>query len=956
MNAPLPWLATKATTTLAALAACLTLATNPARAQDLPVADPAGLKPADFRRIRAQLADEGLLAPAATPDRVADADPHQPRHRLRVDLVLAYPGAVAHLREVLAEADFAPDAEQLSGGVTLRGTLPADRLEALAGSALLLDVSPALDDDEPYHLECRIGHNVTPLNSSIAGAPHLLGAGVVVGVGDGGYLGDHPDIGDRVVSSTTYYNANWGSHPDMVAGIIGGAGHVNPRHRGTAPEAELVIEPTSGVVYNAPAHLANFGLTLTNNSYGPRFNCAGAGRYYGTSASVDQQLFDEPQLLHVYAAGNAGRAACDTVAPLYGTLAAGAQTAKNTLTVGNAYFTRVRFSSSSSGPTLDGRLKPEVLGVGVSVSSNNRDADYNSGTGTSYSAPAVAGTLALLTERHHQLHAGANPSGALLKAVTCNTADDLGAAGPDYLHGFGLVNAAAALAALERGDYLETTLAPGATHTRDLTVPAGTEQLRVMLYWPDQAGPTTNDRPTLVNDFDLAVVTPAGDTLRPWVLDPAHPAAPASRGRDTLNNIEQVTLALPAPGTYRVVTAGTHLPYGTTDFVLTWSAVAPAVTLTCPHGGETLEPGQQTYIAWQASPGQTGSWTVQYRPAGATGARGGASAWVNVSGNVASHKRFVYWTPPAGAPAYDVRVLNNASGLGDESDAPAQVFASPRELAGTQLCDGGVRLAWAPSPDAAAYEVYAFDGADMALLATVTDTLAVARNLAVGESTFYSVRAVRADGARSQRAYAVSQASQVDGPDCQQAPLPVEWVAVRTEELGAAVRVHWSVATETDAGGYTLQRGTPLGDSLAWIDVAHVTPTGSGRSGADYSADDAGAAPAGTTYYRVRERSRDGVDDFSPVVAHVRGATSSVREAPLFSLSQNPVGETLRFEATVGEAGAGELYDSAGRLRQRFDVKPGANAIALTPGLEAGLYVVRVRTAARTQGLRVYRR
>ena len=35
-------------------------------------------------------------------------------------------------------------------------------------------------------------------------------------------------------------------------------------------------------------------------------------------------------------------------------------------------------------------------------------------------------------ERYRQLNAGANPKGALIKALACNSADDLGNPGPDF--------------------------------------------------------------------------------------------------------------------------------------------------------------------------------------------------------------------------------------------------------------------------------------------------------------------------------------------------------------------------------------------------------------------------------------------------------------------------------------------------------------------------------------------
>ena len=68
-----------------------------------------------------------------------------------------------------------------------------------------------------------------------------------------------------------------------------------------------------------------------------------------------------------------------------------------------------------------------------------------------------------------------------------------------------------------------------------------------MLYWPDKEAAVYPEK-TLVNDLDIELITPDGSTIHPWVLniDPAHVADVATRNIDTLNNIEQITIDLPA--------------------------------------------------------------------------------------------------------------------------------------------------------------------------------------------------------------------------------------------------------------------------------------------------------------------------------------------------------------------------------------------------------------------------
>jgi hypothetical protein len=63
-------------------------------------------------------------------------------------------------------------------------------------------------------------------------------------------------------------------------------------------------------------------------------------------------------------------------------------------------------------------------------------------SGTSMASPHVAGVAALLT------NTAALPSNSQIRSLLASTAQDLGASGKDSLYGYGLVNAAAAVAAL----------------------------------------------------------------------------------------------------------------------------------------------------------------------------------------------------------------------------------------------------------------------------------------------------------------------------------------------------------------------------------------------------------------------------------------------------------------------------------------------------------------------------
>lgn len=111
-----------------------------------------------------------------------------------------------------------------------------------------------------------------------------------------------------------------------------------------------------------------------------------------------------------------------------GSLAAPA-TAEGVVVVGAAEGTRVR-SFSSRGPTPDGRL-----GVDLVAPDDVAFAAVDPGGGTSFSAPYVAGTIALLKGEYPRLAAP-----EIGRAVV-RSASDVAADGPDPISGYGLIDA-----------------------------------------------------------------------------------------------------------------------------------------------------------------------------------------------------------------------------------------------------------------------------------------------------------------------------------------------------------------------------------------------------------------------------------------------------------------------------------------------------------------------------------
>ena len=173
---------------------------------------------------------------------------------------------------------------------------------------------------------------------------------------------------------------------------------------------------------------------------------------------------------------------------------------------------------------------------------------------------------------------------------------------PDYEFGWGLMNTyrAAALISSASGNHQIRTGTLTHLIPVDLVsvdVVSGTESLRATLCWTDPAGTpvaaSIDPRDAmLVNDLDLAIAGPGG-TEFPWRLDPDNPANAATRGDNTVDNVEQVDIQNPTAGNYTVSVSYKVTPENLNNFNQTFSLIISTGSNDLALANQTITTTQQ---------------------------------------------------------------------------------------------------------------------------------------------------------------------------------------------------------------------------------------------------------------------------------------------------------------------------------------------------------------------------
>jgi hypothetical protein len=360
-------------------------------------------------------------------------------------------------------------------------------------------------------------------------------------------------------------SGNSDSHGTHTAGTAAGdAQPVNgsTANRGLAYLAKLAHTelPITGFNTTGVAH-ANVGARVHTNSWGNDATTT----YDSLCNSIDTFQWNNEDNLVLFSTTNTS------------TLK-NPENAKNLLAVGATQDTPNvnSFCSGGTGPTADGRRKPEVMTPGCgTVSASTGACGTTSQTGTSMACPSATAAAALVREYFMDgfyptgVAVPANaftPTGSLIKAVLVNTAQDMtGITGyPSNQEGWGRLNLDESLSFAGDASKMIAVqvrkaqgLITGGTYVRQFQVNASTTPLEITLAWHDAPG-TTNATNPVINNLDLAVTSPTGSVYRGNVFTGGWSATGGTA--DLKNNVERVAVQAPTTGTWSLTITATNVP------------------------------------------------------------------------------------------------------------------------------------------------------------------------------------------------------------------------------------------------------------------------------------------------------------------------------------------------------------------------------------------------------------
>lgn len=233
-----------------------------------------------------------------------------------------------------------------------------------------------------------------------------------------------------------------------------------------------------------------------------------------------------------------------------------------------------------------------------------------------------------------------------------------------------------------------------------------------------------------------------------WVLDPSRPSDAAKRGRDAINNIEQVTIDSPS-GTYLATVKPTRITSTSQQYALVYWIEEGDFRLTYPNGHELFAPGDNVNVCWQNNENPV-TIEVSY-----DGGKNFTTLKTNVKG-MATQITLPETLPPTGEAV--IRVVDG--NRSDVSDASFAIIRVPELTLIEPHCDpSALKLQWESIDGVDRFQVLKAN-VDEGTFTVIEDEVS-ATEYAIPENQIeterrnvFAVRAVLDDGTVSRRSHA----------------------------------------------------------------------------------------------------------------------------------------------------------------------------------------------------------
>ena len=488
------------------------------------------------------------------------------------------------------------------------------------------------------------------------------------------------------------------NHANIMATIIAGAGNSVWYAKGVAPAARVSSSDFETLLPDDNKDYLSANITVQNHSYGTLID-----NEYGLNAvAFDRSTNINTNLLHVFSSGNSG---LDTSASGFysgvggfANLTGNFKMAKNIMVVGGVDSFGIIAPQSSKGPTNDGRIKPDIVAFQMN--------------GTSESAALVSGAASLLQQFYKTKHADSLLPSALARAILINSATDVGNPGPDYKSGFGNLNAYKAMATLKNNFIFQGMISEGEERSFPIFLPTNASHLKVSLCWNDPA--STPAAPiALINDLDLSVTSPSNIYL-PWVLSVAANQDSlnknAVRGRDSLNNEEQVTIENPGGGIFAIHVNGYKLINDSQQFYIAYEYdTTGSFQWQSPVYKDLINAGGINTLRWQSNISSFATLEYSYAP---------YTLWQPTATNLDLQNTHFFWKTPATPGRVILRMKTSGTFFYSDTLLISQLVNPKVGF----VCADSLLVYWNRIPVAKNYLVYVLGDQYMQPIKNISDT------------------------------------------------------------------------------------------------------------------------------------------------------------------------------------------------------------------------------------------